>query len=60
MEVALRVVKYLKGTMSLGLFYPKENDLIVYGHSDADWGNCMDSDKSLKGFCIFLRSFLKS
>ncbi|XP_021760676.1 uncharacterized protein LOC110725518 [Chenopodium quinoa] len=60
MQAALHVVRYLKGTLNLGLFYPKQNDHIVIGYSDADWGTCAYSGRSLTSFCVFLGSSLIS
>ncbi|XP_048494768.1 uncharacterized mitochondrial protein AtMg00810-like [Beta vulgaris subsp. vulgaris] len=59
-QAALHVVKYLKGTLNLGLFYPSETEHHLYGYSDADWGSCMHSGRSLTGYCVFLGSSLIS
>lgn len=59
-QAAMHVVRYLKGTVNLGLFYPKKNDHIVFGYSDVDWGNCVFTGRSLTGFCVFLGSSLIS
>lgn len=59
-NVALHVLRYLKGTASLGLFYPANHPLLVTTYSDADWATCTDSRCSLTGFCIFLGSSLIS
>lgn len=53
-KTAVQVVKYLKGTSDLGLFYPKRSSLHLTAFCDADWGNCNFSGKSLTGWCIFL------
>lgn len=50
----LQLLHYLHGTISFGLFYPKQNNLTLYGFSDADWGSCLHTRKSISGFCIFL------
>ncbi|XP_047320774.1 secreted RxLR effector protein 161-like [Impatiens glandulifera] len=51
-EAALQVVRYLKGTPSLGLFYPSNSNKLLESFSDADWATCTDSRRSLTGYCI--------
>lgn len=52
-NVVCRVLKYLKGTAGRGLFYPRDSILQVFGFSDADWANCVDTKKSVSGYCFF-------
>ena len=59
-EAALHVLKYLKGTPSLGLYYGKTTDNKLVAYSDADWGSCTDTRKSLTGYCVFLGKSLIS
>ncbi|XP_019054587.1 PREDICTED: uncharacterized protein LOC109115245 [Nelumbo nucifera] len=40
LDVALRVVRYLKGTSSFGIFMAAQNDLILRGFCDSDWSSC--------------------
>lgn len=44
-----RILRYLKGTTELGIFYGKENDIPLIGFADADWGNFKDR-KSTSGY----------
>ena len=44
-----RIMRYLKGTIHLGLFYSKGDPTCV-GYSDADWGGDSDDHKSTSGF----------
>ncbi|XP_057246781.1 uncharacterized mitochondrial protein AtMg00810-like [Beta vulgaris subsp. vulgaris] len=60
MQAALHVVKYLKGTTDMGLFYSSTAEHQIYGYSDADWGTCMHTGRSLTGYCVFLGSSLVS
>ncbi|KAL2250242.1 UNVERIFIED_CONTAM: Retrovirus-related Pol polyprotein from transposon RE1 [Sesamum indicum] len=53
-KAALHVVRYLKGSPSLGLFFPAANSLELQAFCDADWASCPDSRSSLTGFCVFL------
>ena len=59
-QAALHVLRYLKGTPNKGLFYPSHNDLQLYAYSDADWGSCRMSSRSLTGYCVFLGGSLVS
>ena len=45
-QAAIHVVKYLKSTIDLGLFYSANNDLQLKAYSDADWSSCVFSCKS--------------
>ncbi|KAL0433233.1 UNVERIFIED_CONTAM: Retrovirus-related Pol polyprotein from transposon RE1 [Sesamum latifolium] len=59
-DAALHLVKYLKGTPYKGLFFPTEQPLNLKAYSDADWAACVDTRRSLTGYCIFLDSALVS
>lgn len=45
-----RILRYLKGTMSLKLVYSKCSDSNVTGYCDADWGSEIDDRKSTTGY----------
>lgn len=60
MDVALHVVKYLKGCPSLGLFYPNQGSSHSLACGDADWGYCPDTRRSLTSYCIFFGGSLVS
>eukprot|EP00257_Ricinus_communis_P016868 XP_015575167.1 uncharacterized protein LOC107261308 [Ricinus communis] len=51
---AFHLLKYLKGSPSLGLLYSNNNNLQLQAFSDADWASYMDSRRSLTGLCVFL------
>lgn len=40
MDVAIRVLRYLEGTLSVGLFYKVDNLLVLTLYCDADCGTC--------------------
>jgi hypothetical protein len=49
-----RIFKYLKGTMTYGLRYPRNQNFQLIAYSDADWANCVDERKSTSGGAFFL------
>ncbi|KAL0397599.1 UNVERIFIED_CONTAM: Retrovirus-related Pol polyprotein from transposon RE2 [Sesamum calycinum] len=51
---ALHIVRYLKGAPDTGLFFPASNSLHLSAYTDADWGACVDSRRSVTGYCVFL------
>ncbi|KAL2225453.1 UNVERIFIED_CONTAM: Retrovirus-related Pol polyprotein from transposon RE1 [Sesamum indicum] len=59
-RAALHVVRYLKGCPSKGLYFPASNTFTVRAFCDADWASCLDSRRSLTGYCIFLGDALVS
>ncbi|BBG92512.1 RmlC-like cupins superfamily protein, partial [Prunus dulcis] len=60
MEVALRILKYLKNTPGQGLFFPAQNDLKLRAYCDSDWGGCPTTRRSTTGYCVFLGNSLIS
>ena len=51
MQVALDVLRYLKGCSSLGLVYRKDSSSL-HGYSDADWAGDLESAKSVTSFSM--------
>lgn len=51
-----RVLRYLKGTTTLGLYYTRSNkaDYALVGYSDADWAGDVKTRKSTTGNCFLL------
>ena len=49
-----RIFRYLKGTIDLGLWYPRKNSISLKAYSDADWVVCVDDKKSTSGGEFFL------
>ncbi|XP_071648475.1 uncharacterized protein [Temnothorax longispinosus] len=48
---AKRVLRYLKGTMDVGLFYTL-TDKLLSGFVDADWGGNLADQNSYTGICF--------
>ncbi|XP_071728319.1 uncharacterized mitochondrial protein AtMg00810-like [Rutidosis leptorrhynchoides] len=59
-NAALHLLKYLKGSVNKGLFYPVQQHLKVTGFSDADWASFLVTHRSLTSYCIFLGHALVS
>ena len=57
---AKRIFRYLKGTPSLGVWYPKDIVFELVGYSDSDYAGCKIDRKSTTGSCQFLGERLVS
>jgi len=55
-----RILKYLKGTISFGIWYPSRASLSLIGYSVADYGGCKIDRKSTSGTCHLLGNSLVS
>ena len=55
-----RILRYVRGTLHMGLLVRPSTalDLVVY--SDADWAGCPDTRKSTSGYAVFLGDNLVS
>ncbi|KAK2979862.1 hypothetical protein RJ640_002775 [Escallonia rubra] len=52
-KVAKRILRYLKGTIDLGIFYPASGDMKLVGYSDSDWARDVDDRKSTTRFVFY-------
>ncbi|MBW0517549.1 hypothetical protein O181_057264 [Austropuccinia psidii MF-1] len=48
----LHVLKYLNGSQDVGLVYSRGSKEEVRAYSDADWGNCQETRRSVTGFLV--------
>jgi len=55
-----RILKYLKGTISVGLWYHRGAPLRLAGYSDSDFVGCKLDRKSTSGTCHLLGASLIS
>lgn len=55
-----RILKYLKGTSNVGLWYPKGTPLYLTGYSDSDFAGCKLDRKSTSNTCHLLGSSMVS
>jgi len=56
--VAKRILKYLKGTTEVGLWYPSEVSLNLVGYTNSDFAGYKLDRKSTSGTCHLLGSSL--
>lgn len=49
-----RILRYVQGTISLGLCFKKSSYMVVSAFSDADGAGCTDDRRSTRGFVVFL------
>ena len=49
-----QILRYLKGTMDIGLWYPKSDNFELIGFSDVDFVSYKVERKSTCGICHFL------
>ena len=59
-KAAKRILKYLKGTSTVGLWYPSHSLIHLIGYSDSDFAGCKLDRKSTSGTCHLLGSSLIS
>ena len=52
-QAAKRILRYLAGTPTHGIFYSSINKLILHAYSDADWAGDSDDYVSTKSYIIY-------
>lgn len=60
LQAAYKMVKYIKGTLGQGLFFPRDNSVQLQAYSDSDWGGCSEMRRSLTWYCVMLGGSLIS
>ena len=48
------VMRYLKGTIDLGLYYGRDHDYNLYGYGDSDWAGSATERNNTSGGCYCL------
>jgi hypothetical protein len=60
LDAALRVLRFIKGTLGQGLLFPSNNNLALIAYCDSDHAGCPTTRKSTTGYCVFLGGSLVS
>jgi hypothetical protein len=60
LTVVKRILRYLSGTLGLGIQLRRSKSLLISAFSDVDWAECIDDRRSTGGFAVFLGSNLIS
>ena len=55
-----RIIRYLKGKINMGLWYPKIGQITMTSYSDANYADCRVDRNSTSGTCQFLDNYLIS
>jgi hypothetical protein len=48
-----RILRYVHGTLKLGIIIIPNKSTLVSAFSDADWASCVDDRRSTGGFAIY-------
>ncbi|CAJ2640870.1 unnamed protein product [Trifolium pratense] len=54
LKAAKRILRYIKDTTNLGLYYSISDDYKLVGYSNSDWGGDVDDQKSTSGFVFYI------
>nr|XP_016436848.1 PREDICTED: uncharacterized protein LOC107762959 [Nicotiana tabacum] len=54
MKAGLHLLRYLKGTSEVGVFFSNYHALSLSIYCDSDWAACLDTKRSVSGFCILM------
>ncbi|XP_071741081.1 uncharacterized mitochondrial protein AtMg00810-like [Rutidosis leptorrhynchoides] len=60
MNAIKRIIRYLQGTIDLGLHISKKSSHNLVSYTDADWAGCPNPRRSTSGYCVFLGDNLLS
>ncbi|KAJ0703042.1 putative RNA-directed DNA polymerase [Helianthus annuus] len=60
LEIALRLLRFLKLSPGKGIMFKKDSSLELVCYTDSDWAKCLDTRRSVTGYCVFLGNCLVS
>jgi histone deacetylase 1/2 len=53
-EAVKRILRYVKGTLQVGLQIRRSPSSVISIFTDADWAGCVDDRRSIGGFAVFV------
>ncbi|XP_031253746.1 secreted RxLR effector protein 161-like [Pistacia vera] len=54
LKAAIHVLRYVKGTIMLGICFRKAESLKLLGYTDSDWAGSLDDARSTSGYVFYL------
>ncbi|GJV95923.1 hypothetical protein Tco_1547500 [Tanacetum coccineum] len=60
LKTAFKILRYLKGSLGLGIHITKSPGMILKANSDVDWPKCVVTKRSVTGYCVYLNNTLVS
>ena len=58
LDVAFRILRYLKSTPGKGLFFKKGDRRTIEAYTNADWAGSIIDRRSSLGYCTFVWGYL--
>jgi hypothetical protein len=52
LQGAKRILRYIKGTLTEGIFYASNSDVKLVGYTDSDWAEDLETRKSTSGYAF--------
>ena len=59
-DAAVRILRYVKGTLDQGVLYEYKGHTQIVGYSDADWADSPTDKHSTSKYCVFIEGNLIS
>ena len=53
-QAVKHILRYVRGTLDLGIHILQNSSLDLHGFSNADWAGCALTQRSTTGYCILL------
>ncbi|KAL9996132.1 putative RNA-directed DNA polymerase [Helianthus debilis subsp. tardiflorus] len=60
LKVAFRLLRYLKQSPGRGVLFSKGSHFDLIAYADSDWAKCLETRKSITGYCVFLGNSMVS